>query len=264
MPGTKLLKTLEETGNLLAQISEYLPNNSVNSKELSARKKQLKSDLREMEDDTEAKQFMKKYKDLKENANILDKANMSGLRQLLKNSHDAAEKELKETKSTTEKCLKLSAQFFDKIFQTKLSEITSWLPLVQEGLVQLEDKYSKAIDELTKKLEDIPEDIDKNMIISQASIELNGVLLSLRKVTTEYISSKLKQLDDTKKPVEQFPCCMAFIKILMGIAGISSEEDPPSRERAYVKIFGTGYLSKAVYNATRELYTESKKPRVNK
>lgn len=270
MPETQLLIPLEETCNLLAQLNKYLSKDTIDLKELSERKSQIKANLESAKDNTEAQEFIKRYKDLKKKADALDRANMIGLKQLLKDSHDAAEKELRETKSATEQCLKMSAKLFDNIFQTKLAEVTSWLPLVQEGLNKLEDAYAIAISELTKKLKDIPDDIDKNIIISQASVKLNGILLSLKTVTTKYVSSKLNQFDTATatKTDKQFPCCMAFIRILMGISGISGKKDPASGEtegkegkkgKEYVKIFGSGYLSKAVYNATRKLYDESKR-----
>ena len=50
-------------------------------------------------------------------------------------------------------------------------------------------------------------------------------------MTTRYVLSKLKQLDDATKTDKQFSCCMAFIKILIGIAEIPSKDDPASEKK---------------------------------
>lgn len=192
---------------------------------------------------------------------------MAQLKKLLENSHNAAEKELQKTKTYLEMIMKAAARTVDGTLRTNIESLTSWIPGATAGLTTLNEAYLLAINEIKEKLKDITKKTDRTIIISQLTAKLQNITEDLRKEFAKYALSKTNQIKSYTKNLKEFPCCIAFIKILMGIAGISSKKDPASGEKEgkeYVKIFGRGYLAKATYTAITNIHDNYVEPKAEK
>lgn len=273
MPETQLSMTLKKIGELFDYFRKYFPGDIDDTKKkyLREEKAKIQKILRPMGDKPEkqlAISFINRYKEIKREADASDARNMAKLKQLLIDSHQAAEEEIKKNKTYIEKVVKAAAQTVDAVFQTNIASLNSWLPNVTKGLTELNDTYLLAIDEIEKKLKGFTNKTDRTIIISQFTAELRNITKELQKVFTKYALSKTEQVKVYTEDFKNFPCCAAFIRILMGIAGISSSnKDPASGEKepkAYREIYGPGLLSKSIHSAVTKIYDNYVEPKAEK
>ncbi len=215
-----------------------------------------------------AMSFIAEYKRLKNYADAYNAENIAGLKNLLKNSHEAAEEELQKTKTYLDMIMKAAARTVDGTFRTNIESLTSWIPGATAGLTTLNEAYLLAINEIREKLKGITKKTDRTIIISQVAAKLQNITEELQKEFAKYALSKTNQIESYTKNLKEFPCCIAFIRILMGIAGISIENKDAASEKTegkeYVKIFGRGYLAKATYTAITNIYNDYGEPPAEK
>lgn len=273
MPETQFSKVLKAVGILLNQLKEYVSEDTEGTKEedLRNKKTEIKNTLNSMEDSLDkqrAMSFIAEYKKLKNSADASNATNMAQLKKLLENSHNAAEKELQKTKTYLEMIMKAAARTVDGTLRTNIESLTSWIPGATAGLTTLNEAYLLAINEIEKKLKGFTKKTDRTIIISQLTAKLKNITEELQKEFAKYALSKTNQIKSYTKNLKEFPCFIAFIKILMGIAGISSEnKDSASGKtegKEYVKIFGRGYLVKATYTAITNIYDSYGEPKAEK
>lgn len=272
MPETQFSMTLKKIWELFDYLKKYSPGDIDDTKKkyLREEKAKIQEILKPMGDKPEkqlAISFINRYKEIKREADASDARNMAKLKQLLIDSHQAAEEEIKKNKTCIETAVKAAAQTIDAFFQTNIASLNSWMPNVTKGLTELNDTYLLAINEIEKKLKGFTNKTDKTIIISQFTAKLQNITEELQKVFAKYALSKTEQVKGLTKDFNEFPCCAAFIRILMGIAGISSKKDPASGEKEgkeYVKIFGRGYLAKATYTAVTNIHDSYGEPKAEK
>ena len=274
MPETQFSMTLKKIWELFDYLKKYSPGDIDDTKKkyLREEKAKIQEILKPMGDKPEkqlAISFINRYKEIKREADASDARNMAKLKQLLIDSHQAAEEEIKKNKTCIETAVKAAAQTVDAVFQTNIASLNSWMPNVTKGLTELNDTYLLAINEIEKKLKGFTNKTDRTIIISQFTAKLQNITEELQKVFAKYALSKTEQVKGLTKDFKEFPCCAAFIRILMGIAGISSSnKDPASGEKeppkAYREIYGPGLLSKSIHSAVTKIYDNYVEPKAEK
>lgn len=206
-----------------------------------------------------------KWKEIKKKADISTHESYNELITFLNSVHEKAENELDAKKNTwlqwgkslikTVDC-KDTLQQYTSVFAQIKTELKSFHnKVIDTRLAELVHAMTNRISTETERLQ----------LLNELSLQLKLIQKDIK----TYLGSKYQQTLDSsggkneQSITEEFPYCAVYLRIMMSLAGIGSQDssdqipttktgiaaDKPAVPKEYIKYFGKGFLAKATYNA---------------
>lgn len=206
-----------------------------------------------------------KWKEIKKKADISTHESYNELITFLNSVHEKAENELDAKKNTW-------LQWGKSLIKTVdcKGTLTQYTSVFDQLKIELKSFHETVID---TRLEALVRATNKPISTAAERLQfLSGLSLQLKLIQNDiktYLGSKYQQTlgssggKNEQSITEEFPYCAVYLRIMMSLAGIGSQDssdqipttktgiaaDKPAVPKEYIKYFGKGFLAKATYNA---------------